>query len=358
MFMETLKTCPNCQTENAPDATKCANCDTPLVALLPAVITVPVPEAPMRQIPQEHVQVVSGLTENVLALVVVGYEKPIIVKQNERVTLGRYSPGEMAPSVDLMPYNGDILGVSRLHAVIYSTGHDYVLEDLGSTNGTWLNEDKLTPRTAYPLHNGALLRLGQLGLYAYFSTASKISANLTEIINLKPGLPSLTRIRLTPYNLSKHVSPYLSGMAGIQTVCDEINGLKPSEIGISNISVSSNLMISVHLEGGKDAIGFAKGKLALWRDTYAPKVAQALEIARSLAQSANANETTQKLKEVGSEEVKRLRTELQEAEQQLAIEYLAEFASSHPIEKRKAYLQKFMTALHALTFSTLQVAVD
>jgi exonuclease VII small subunit len=354
--MEALKTCPSCHTENSPSATLCEHCGTPLVALLPSP-TIQVPEMPIRQVPQEHVSTVSALEDNVLALFVVGYDRPILVNQHERVSLGRYSPGEMAPTVDLMPYNGDIMGVSRQHAVIYVQDGRYVIEDLGSTNGTWLNENRLAPNTAHPLNSGTLLRLGQLGLYAYFSTFDKISANLTEVVNLKPGLPGLSRLKFTPYNLAKHISPYLSGLAGIQAVCDEINDLKPSEIVISSISVSSNLLISVHIEGGKDAIRFSKGKLALWRDQYAGQVAQALEIARSLAQGANLSETTQKFRNAG-EEIKRLRQELQDAEQQLAVDYLNEFAAQHPLEKRRMLLPKFIQQLHTLTFSTLQVAVD
>jgi len=357
-LMEALKTCPSCQTENPPTATTCVNCGTPFVALLPAPITVSVPDAPLRQVPTEHVATMSTLGSNVLALFVVGYDRPILVKKDEKLTLGRYSPGEMSPTIDLMPFNGDIMGVSRQHAIISASDQGYQIEDLGSTNGTWLNENRLTAHTPYPLHNGALLRLGQLGLYTYFSTEAKISANLTEMISLKSGLPGLERVKLTPYNLSKHISPYLSGLAGIQGVCDEINDLKPTEVNISSISVSSNMLISVHIEGGKDAIRFAKGKLALWRDEHAEQVAKALEIARSIAQGANLTETTQKFRDTGSEEMKKLRQELQQAEQELALDYLNTFAARHSLEKRRMLLPKFINQLHALTFSTLQVAVD
>lgn len=354
--MEALKTCSTCQTENPSIATQCTHCGKPFAVLSP--ITVPVPDAPMRQIPPEHISAVSALADNVLALFIVGYDRPILIKQHERVTLGRYSPGEMSPTVDLMPYNGDIMGVSRLHAIIYNTEEGYVIEDQGSTNGTWLNENRLTANTQYPLHNGALLRLGQLGLYTYYGSAAKMSVSRTEIINLKPGLPGVARIKLTPYNLNKHISPYLNGLAGIQTMCDEINDLTPSEIDISNITVSSNLLISVQLEGGKDAIRFAKGKLALWRDTYGSQVAQVLEIARSLSHASSLTDTTQKFHEAGSEEIKRLRQEIQEAEQHLAMDYLNDFAEHHPMEKRRTLLPKFISQLHALTYSTLQVAVD
>lgn len=47
--------------------------------------------------------------------------------------------------------------VSRLHARIYYSGTGYVIEDLSSTNGTFLNNYKIT--TA-PVKNGDLIRLG------------------------------------------------------------------------------------------------------------------------------------------------------------------------------------------------------
>ena len=36
--------------------------------------------------------------------------------------------------------------------------------DLDSTNGTWLNEKRLTPTKAYALPSGATIRVGQLRL--------------------------------------------------------------------------------------------------------------------------------------------------------------------------------------------------
>jgi pSer/pThr/pTyr-binding forkhead associated (FHA) protein len=42
------------------------------------------------------------------------------------------------------------------------TGYEII--DLDSTNGTWLNEKRLTPTKAYELQNGATIRLGQLRL--------------------------------------------------------------------------------------------------------------------------------------------------------------------------------------------------
>jgi hypothetical protein len=47
---------------------------------------------------------------------------------------------------------------SARHALIYEQGNVVVIEDLGSTNGTYLNEELL--ETARPLHPGDRVRIG------------------------------------------------------------------------------------------------------------------------------------------------------------------------------------------------------
>lgn len=54
----------------------------------------------------------------------------------DEVTLGR-SPGCAVPLED------DTF-VSTVHARVFYRGGEYWLEDLGSTNGTWLNDERLT----------------------------------------------------------------------------------------------------------------------------------------------------------------------------------------------------------------------
>jgi hypothetical protein len=54
--------------------------------------------------------------------------------------------------------------VSSLHARVYANGSQVLVEDLGSTNGTFLNEAKLTAPTA--LNRGDRLRVGSTVLEA------------------------------------------------------------------------------------------------------------------------------------------------------------------------------------------------
>jgi hypothetical protein len=86
--------------------------------------------------------------------------------------LGRRSgttSGEMSEILlDLGPLGGFALGLSRRHAAIRRTEEGYEVLDLESINGTWLNEEKLVPHKAYPLHSGSHLRLGRMRLLVLY----------------------------------------------------------------------------------------------------------------------------------------------------------------------------------------------
>ena len=73
----------------------------------------------------------------------------------------------------------DVRGVSRRHACLRVDGETVTLEDLGSKNGTTLNDSPVTQ--ARPLADGDRLRVGDVNLG--FRTRS--SADATETIRLK-----------------------------------------------------------------------------------------------------------------------------------------------------------------------------
>jgi hypothetical protein len=68
------------------------------------------------------------------------------------------------PDVDLTPHGALDTGVGRRHARIFVQGGALAVEDLDSTNGTFLNGTRLAPRQATPLKTGDELRLGNLTL--------------------------------------------------------------------------------------------------------------------------------------------------------------------------------------------------
>ncbi len=78
-----------------------------------------------------------------------GHDRGMIYDLDGEVVLGRGDRAEIRLE--------DPFASSR-HARIYEQGNIMVVEDLGSTNGTYLNEELL--ETARPLHPGDRLRIG------------------------------------------------------------------------------------------------------------------------------------------------------------------------------------------------------
>lgn len=101
-------------------------------------------------------------------------EVNVDAEMGEQLTLGRVVDGqEGKPDVDLSPYCGhdNELGVSRFHCVIKRSGTSLVISDHGSTNGTWVNGDKLINGDPRFLHDGDSIWLGRLPIVVYFVRA-------------------------------------------------------------------------------------------------------------------------------------------------------------------------------------------
>ncbi len=81
------------------------------------------------------------------------------------VTIGRLDPHRgIRPDVDLSKYD-PASRISRRHARITVLGNQFLVEDLGSANGTIINGNKrLKPQEPYPLTNGDVLKIGETTL--------------------------------------------------------------------------------------------------------------------------------------------------------------------------------------------------
>lgn len=94
---------------------------------------------------------------------------PIILAPAKRTMLGRLdSSSTQRPDIDLTPYGALEKGVSRLHAAIERTDDTLTLIDMGSSNGTHLNGQKLVPEQPRVLRDGDEIRLGKLVAHIYF----------------------------------------------------------------------------------------------------------------------------------------------------------------------------------------------
>ncbi len=167
--------CTSCGFVNAPGEVFCQNCGFQLEAdeaaaqaasqpatpstpaWAPSAETWPRMESP---IPSEVVQPAIGK----LIVQAAGAEIKLPVGQSE-VTIGRSDPvRDVFPDIDLTSFGGDTAGVSRMHARLLIQGSQVFLEDLNSTNYTFLNRQRLQPGQRYPLTHGDEIRLGLLVL--------------------------------------------------------------------------------------------------------------------------------------------------------------------------------------------------
>lgn len=89
------------------------------------------------------------------------------------------------PDIDLSPFDKDGK-VSRRHAIIHRTGDKISVEDLSSTNGTYINRgDRLQPKKTYQLNSGDELCLGETFVMFFIG---EIPNQLTPPLPIKPAV--------------------------------------------------------------------------------------------------------------------------------------------------------------------------
>jgi predicted component of type VI protein secretion system len=89
----------------------------------------------------------------------------------EKLIVGRNTAQTFPPvNIDLEPFNAESLGVSRNHAEIRCQNDTLVLVDLKSTNGTFINEQRVYSHEVRVVRNGDELRFGKLVMKVTFKT--------------------------------------------------------------------------------------------------------------------------------------------------------------------------------------------
>jgi len=100
-------------------------------------------------------------------LIVTGTGAVLPLPQQSEVLVGRDDPQVPKPDVDLGPHGGGQAGVSRRHARFVRAPEGWLLEDLRSTNGTFLNGASVLPEQPVQVRTGDIIRCGQLTLLFY-----------------------------------------------------------------------------------------------------------------------------------------------------------------------------------------------
>lgn len=113
----------------------------------------------------------ADVRRDAVVLFVAGYQEPIAVVVPSRITIGRRSGStSRRPHVDLERYGAFDAGVSRIHAAIHREPDGFSIEDLGSSNGTFVNNVRIAPNQRVPLKNATEVILGSLPVRVFFFT--------------------------------------------------------------------------------------------------------------------------------------------------------------------------------------------
>jgi len=167
--------CPNCHHDELPGSLFCSECGAQLVvsetpttqhiqrspsdilAVKPPVSspTSSQPAAPSAAVSQD-VAVSLHMVDNGQIIQ--------LVDQTE-FTIGRTAEGQpILPDIDLSTFEAYAQGVSRLHAALKIHNQRVVITDLGSSNGTRVNGQKIVPHVDYPLNHGDMIALGKFAI--------------------------------------------------------------------------------------------------------------------------------------------------------------------------------------------------
>ena len=271
--------CPSCEKVNNPDAVFCAHCGYAFSDKSNTTVIVPnksykVPDA-------SQLSHLIDLHPDALILYIVGRKQPMIVKTNADIVLGRHGKDdtEDKPDVDFTDFDGHILGVSRKHAIIHLTDDGYSIEDLGSSNGTFVNEQRIQPNTRREVASGDLLRIGQCILYIYFNKATKpqsqprrsASISQHELLLLeRSDTTDLANADGVPVNyLYTRILPFLKALQEVQTMVDEFLGRDNSRMDIRTININKNRDgVEIKLISYPEMVQQVADTVTSWKQTH------------------------------------------------------------------------------------------
>ena len=144
--------CSVCGAKVLADQAFCASCG---AKLQEAAAPEPVEETPTAA------PVIAAPTGPYLAVVASGAHIPL-VEQPESLVGRTDDVSGIYPDVDMTPHGGEEGGVSRRHARLILEGGNWFVEDLDSTNGTYVNDTEIAPKTRAALNNGDALNFGDV----------------------------------------------------------------------------------------------------------------------------------------------------------------------------------------------------
>jgi len=166
--------CPNCHHKELPGALFCSECGARLISL-DYLTTQSIKKTNTDNLDASMVEdLKDSISSNNdlfskqaissdLALYLIEAKQTLQLAGRSEFTLGRVAEGQpILPDVDLSPFDAYSQGVSRLHAALKLNKNRVAIMDLGSSNGTRVNGQKIVPHVDYPISHNDQIALGKL----------------------------------------------------------------------------------------------------------------------------------------------------------------------------------------------------
>jgi predicted component of type VI protein secretion system len=141
--------------------------------------------------------------------------------------------------------------VSRDHAQITGRPGRWLVHDLHSRNGTWINERRVAPGGAHPLHHGDRIRCGSL---------------LLEVVLDDTGpMEATTGLALLAGSAKRHFSPYQLDV--LRLLCSTSEPEEP----LTNAEIALRLGTPAAVDAVKTAVSRIYARAGLGSNTSAGK---------------------------------------------------------------------------------------
>lgn len=320
------KFCPFCQRKNKNEAIRCEHCGVLLISSKPSThTTVGIGDMPAQAKAEviPCVKRLDNLPENSFALFIKDFKEPFIIPIKPTVILGRDNDDSEDYLVDLSRFEDITMGVSRQHAAIYYSKEDgFTLEDLDSTNGTWLNRRRVMPREKHTLVSDDQIWLGPLKMLFCLGSNKPPQPATFWLQHIKSSKS------LSPQILINQIGPYLQSIIEIDHIRSAAQATPENKISIISLTQVNDL-IEVELNHATDILNFLHPLLKSWRQENS-----------SAIEDAKPTELTKQ--KVGS----------------LALQVVELIAPDLNPEEKAAQAEMFFSPLLLLTASPLNLIID
>lgn len=168
--------CPSCGAENLPGTLFCVQCGTYLPSGGP-LRTEPLPDQDDGRLARPRQEGKEDELDNRVINIeveVLNTGRKVLLSADREILVGRLDAAHgIFPELDMTTDGGLEQGVSRRHARIYTRDGTCFVEDLDSTNGTFLNDERVTPYLPYAFRDGDSLMFGTMRMKVHIYSNEK-----------------------------------------------------------------------------------------------------------------------------------------------------------------------------------------